>query len=207
MAITWVNGMCNPCVSTVEVFRRLAGSNLPAVEDLTPAIVPRRLSTGEALFQADEIKPFAFVVNVGVVKFVYETPDGDSWIKGFAQAGECFASLTALQDGGTTSFSAYAVAESAIDQIEYGKLQQLGDRHIEWQRAISNAFKHYGQRKEQREMELLTHSPEERYLRFLRKHPELAALIRQRDIASYIRVTPVALSRIRARLKAKGQLT
>jgi CRP-like cAMP-binding protein len=86
--------------------------------------------------------------------------------------------------------------------IEYPALQQLADRHIQWQRAMSNAYKLYGQRKEHREMELLTLSPEERYRNFLRNYPTLATVIRQRDIASYVRVTPVALSRIKSRLNA-----
>jgi len=173
---------------------------------LVHATAQRRLEPGEALFHVGDSIPFVFVVNTGVIKLVYETLSGDSWIKGFAQTGICFASLMALENGGVTNFSAYAVTESMIDIIEYRKIQQLADCHIEWQRALGNAFKLYGQRKERRELELLTRSPEERYLRFLSEHAELAACIRQHDIASYIRVTPVALSRIRARLKAQGRL-
>jgi CRP-like cAMP-binding protein len=195
-----------PYVTTLEVFSHLAGSDLPADQDLIEASSQRLLQPGDVLFHTGERMPFAFAVNSGVVKFVYETQAGDSWIKGFAETGVCFASLTALQGNGITSFSAYAVVKSRIDQIEYRKLQQLADHYIEWQRAISNVFKYYGQRKEQREMELLTMSPEERYLGFLREHPELAARIRQHDIASYIRVTSVSLSRIRARLKSQGRL-
>lgn len=70
--------------------------------------------------------------------------------------------------------------------------------------AIANALKFYGQRKERREMELLTLSPEDRYIRFMHDNPELVAALRQSDIASYIRVTPVALSRIKSRLGKQG---
>lgn len=160
---------------------------------------------GESLFLAGEKRPYVYVVNKGIIKMIYETPNGDSWVKGFAESGVCFASLTALEENGSASFSAYAEVGSIIDQIAYPKLQRLADQHLEWQRAVSNAYKLYGQRKEQREMELLTLSAEERYLSFLRKHPELAAVIRQRDIASYVRVTPVALSRIKSRAKAREQ--
>ena len=193
-------------VSTPEVLGRLAGSELPFMSELIRATTQLRLRPGEALFRAGESMPFAFVVNMGVVKLVYEMPTGESWIKGFAEAGVCFASLMALEDRGATNFSAYAATEATIDRIEYSKLQQLADCHIAWQRALGNAFKYYGQRKEKREWELLTHSPEERYLGFLREHSNLATCIRQHDIASYIRVTPVALSRIRSRLRAQGKL-
>jgi hypothetical protein len=69
---------------------------------------------------------------------------------------------------------------------------------------MSKAYKLYGQRKEHREMELLTLSREDPYRNFLSNYPALATVIRQRDIASYVRITPVALSRIKARLKANA---
>lgn len=146
-----------------------------------------------------------FVVNQGILKLLYETPTGDTWVKAFVASGICFTSLTALENGGVASFTARAEIDSVVAQIGYADLMALAERHIEWQRAVSNAYKTYGQRKERREMELLTLTPEERYLGFLREHPDIAALVRQRDIASYVRVTPVALSRIKSRVASRRQ--
>jgi len=191
--------------STLEIFRRLAGSDLPGLRELARATHRRQLAPGDALFRAGEKRSCVYAVNAGIIKMVYETPGGDSWVKGFAESGICFASLTALAEQGCASFSAYAEVASQVDQIEFPALQRLADRHIEWQRAMSNAYKLYGQRKEHREMELLTLSPEDRYRSFLRHYPALATTLRQRDIASYVRITPVALSRIKSRLKAGGK--
>ena len=166
----------------------------------------RRLKRGEALFLAGETMPSVFVVNAGLIKMVYETRVGDCWIKGFAESGVCFASLTALDENGVSSYSAYAETEAHVDQIDYRSILRLAERHIEWQRALGNAFKLYGQRKELREMELLTLAPRDRYLSFIRNHPGIASTVRQRDIASYVRVTPVALSRIRSRLRLDGMI-
>ena len=159
----------------------------------------RVIARGEPLFLAGQPCPCLFVINEGLVKMVYETAAGDMWVKGFAEPGICFASLNALEPAGRTSFSAYAELDSCVDQIDYAVVMQLADRHMAWQRAIGNALKIYGQRKERREMELLTLSPEERYRKFVQDHPHLVAVLRQRDIASFIRVTPVALSRIKSR--------
>lgn len=68
---------------------------------------------------------------------VYETPNGDSWVKGFAESGVCFASVAALEEDGLTSFSSYAVVESCIHQIDYRVLLRLAGQHIAWQRAIA----------------------------------------------------------------------
>lgn len=191
------------------MFIRLAGdgdTTLPDWAQVERARRPRSLRRGEPLFVAGDAGAHVHVVTRGVVRMVYDTLDGDGWIKGFAEAGICFASLTALEEGGVASYSAFAETDARVDRIEYALLVRLAGQHPAWQRVMTNAFRLYGQRKEQREMELLTLSAEERYLRFLQRQPALAACLRQRDIASYVRVTPVALSRIRARLVREGRI-
>lgn len=47
-------------------------------------------------------------------------------------------------------------------------------------------------------------SPEKRYLKLLKESPELASRLPQQYIASFLGITPVSLSRIRARLKKNG---
>ena len=51
-----------------------------------------------------------------------------------------------------------------------------------------------------REAELLSHPPEVRYQSFLATHGDLAPLLPQHHVASYLGISPVSLSRIRARL-------
>ncbi len=192
--------------SAQDVFSQLAGSELTGWAALAPAVCRRQLNAGQALFSAGQARPQVFVVLAGVIKMVYETSSGDAWIKGFAEPGDCFASLTALQAGGATSYCAYAVAPTLVEEIDFLALQRVADQDATFQRAMTQAFKLYGQRKEQRERELLTLTPEDRYLGFLRSHPQLARMVRQHDIASYVRVTPVALSRIKSRLKRAGRI-
>lgn len=209
LAITWVNGVfLLPTFayhSSRAVLEQLAQAPLPDWEMLARVTTVRPLRRGEVLFHAGEVQPRVFVVNEGLIKMVYETADGDTWVKGFVPAGLCFASLTALQPGGVTSYTALAEGGPCmVEQIDHAALETLAARHSLWQRALSNAYRLYGQRKEQREMELLTLSPEERYRRFLQQYPQIAAQVRQRDIASYVRVTPVALSRIKARVIRGG---
>ncbi|MCF7785527.1 MAG: Crp/Fnr family transcriptional regulator [Prosthecobacter sp.] len=43
-------------------------------------------------------------------------------------------------------------------------------------------------------------SPEQRYLEFCRNFPKLAQRVTQKDLASYLGITPTSLSRIRARI-------
>jgi CRP-like cAMP-binding protein len=54
--------------------------------------------------------------------------------------------------------------------------------------------------KSKRELSLLTNTPEQRYLNLFTEHPELIRKIPLKYIASYIGITPQALSRIRKRI-------
>jgi CRP-like cAMP-binding protein len=195
--------MREPNLTARSVIESLAECNLPCWDEIESTAVSKNLQKGEALFHAGQTRPFIFVITRGIVKMVYETADGNCWIKAFATAGTCFASITALAPQGVTSFSVYAVTEAQAEQLDYRKLQQLASRHLGWQRAIGKAFELYGRRKEQREMELLTLTAEERYLRFLDEYRQIEPLVTQKDIASYIRITPIALSRIKARLRMR----
>ena len=57
-------------------------------------------------------------------------------------------------------------------------------------------------KKEQREYEFLNLPAEERYQKFAEANPDLVEQITQNDIARYLGITPVALSRIKKRLES-----
>ena len=50
-----------------------------------------------------------------------------------------------------------------------------------------------------REMEQIALSAEERYHRFMERSPQLLQLVAQKDLASYLRMTPETFSRLRAK--------
>jgi CRP-like cAMP-binding protein len=56
-------------------------------------------------------------------------------------------------------------------------------------------------KKERREATLLLDDAKTRYLNFLEEYPGLETRLKQYHIASYLGITPVSLSRVRAQLK------
>lgn len=186
-----------------EILERLAGDSLPDWHLVESALRRKTLASGECLFLVGVAHPVVYFVKSGVIKMVYETYDGDAWVKAFAAEGRFFASIAGLSPGGVTSFSAVAACSALVESLPYHLLDQLGDKHPEWQRALRKGFELYGFRKEARERDLLTLSAEERYQRFIEEYPHIAERVTDRDIAGYVRVTPVALSRIKARIKLR----
>jgi len=187
-----------------RVLEQLACAELPDWERVQPHMRNRRISAGASLFEAGQRRPCVYFVDSGLLKLVYESPAGTCWTKAFVVAGGFFASLAALQPRGLTSFAARALEPCRLQCLEFEHLRRLAERHLPWQRALARGFEIYGARKEARELELLTLSAEQRYRAFLHNHPALAGRLQDREIAAYIRVTPVALSRIKGRLRRAG---
>lgn len=186
------------------ILEQLGSGALPDWHRMDAAVRVKQVRAGDCLFRADEQHSYVYFVGHGIVKMVYETADGKAWIKAFAEEGKFFASLTALEPRGRTSFSAHAACDTTVEQLPYKVLRELADAHPAWQSSLRRAFEVYGFQKEKREKELLTLSPEERYLRFIEERVKLVMRLTDKDIASYIRVTPVALSRIKRRVRQAG---
>lgn len=185
--------------SFYEAFGQLAGAALPHAPALDAAVRATRLPRGTPLFVAGEVHRRIHVVLEGFLTLKYDAPEGTCWVKSFVPPGVPFACVSCL-DGMPAPFTACAGVDARVATVPFSTLERIADSSAMWQRAARNAFKLYGQRKEKREMELLMLSPEARYLGFLREMPEIARKLKQHEIASYIRVTPVSLSRIRRRL-------
>lgn len=182
----------------------MAQAALPEWEQLAGRVGVRQVAPGETLLREGAAWPQVAVVFRGLVKLVYLRDDGTERIKSFIDAGGFFASLSALAPGGVSSFSVVAVEPSEIACLPYPVILELADRHLPWQKALRRALEFYGQRKEQRERELLTLGPPDRYRLLLQQSPELLRRVPQKDLALYLGITPVSLSRIRARLGREG---
>ena len=93
-----------------------------------------------------------------------------------------------------------ALMDSELLVIRFRDFEALFDRHACWERVGRKIAEGMFISKERRERELLMLSAEERYRLFLGRYKHLEKRIPQYQIAAYLGITPVALSRIRRRL-------
>jgi CRP-like cAMP-binding protein len=136
----------------------------------------------------------------GLFRMYYTTPDGQEFNKSFCDKHNFVASYSSLLQGTPAFFSIQALVHSELIVIRYKDFQSLYDRHVCWERLGRNITEQLYVKKEMRERELLLLSAEDRYKLFLGKYGHLISHIPQYHIASYLGITPVALSRIRRNL-------
>lgn len=178
----------------------LAGQSLPDWHRLTPFISQVSLRSGEFLFASYSEHRFCYCVTSGLLKLTYSLEDGREWNKSFVDEQKFFACVSALHPGGLTQYNAVALEATVLEKVDYAAIVSLAERHLAWQRMLTAAFQHYGAIKEQRERELLTLTAQQRYHLFCRERPELLKRIAQHELARYLGITPVALSRIKNRV-------
>nr|CAD6629936.1 Crp/Fnr family transcriptional regulator [arsenite-oxidising bacterium NT-25] len=184
----------------VGLLESMAGGPLAEHDLLTSAIELRELRAGEILFSQDEAHPFLYVVRHGLLKLTYLNAHGDEWTKSLVAEGQFFASLSALRSG-LTSFSVCAIEACVLERIPFRLIEQLANRHLAWSHMVRNALMIFAERKERRERQFLTMSAEARYRLLLEEEPHLAVRVPQKDLASYLGITPVGLSRIARRVR------
>ena len=190
--------------SLIEVLlSELIGRQLPDWDVAQTAIGYRDCLKGDSLMKQGDIDSSVRFVLSGLIRLSYEDAAGRRLTKSIVQAGDAFASLSALA-GGTASFSAVALGDAAVVSLPYPLMRKLADQHAEWERLAGMLFMRLAQRKEQREFELLTLTAEQRWQRLCRDRPKLVESISQAELAALIGITPVALSRIKRRIRQKS---
>ncbi len=203
MALTRVNMRGRAAIS---LFERIAGEPLAQRERLTDTIQLCLVKPGESIFNQDDPHPYLYVVESGLLKLTYLRSDGEEWIKSFVVGGQFLASLSALAPTGCASFSAIAIEACRLEKIPFVALRDLADANLGWSRMIRNALMIFGERKERRERQFLTLDREEHYRSLVREEPDLITRVPQKDLASYLGITAVGLSRIAARVRAEAGL-
>jgi CRP-like cAMP-binding protein len=189
-----------------EALEGLAGSRLDDWEDFAPRLEPFRAGKGETLFSQGQHHPYAYFLHRGLVKLCYVTHSGTERTKSLVRETQLFASLGSLRTEAVCGFSAIALEPVEGERFPLRAFLERLEKNLVWERIGRKFFQELAFRKEQREYQLLVLSAQERYEQTLAEYPELIQRLSQAELARWIGITPVALSRIRGRRsRRRGQ--
>lgn len=150
--------------------------------------------------QGDEDTSVYVVVN-GLLKAYYVTPEGKEFVKSLILPGSFIGSMTACHANELCSFSLRCLEDSELVEVKFADLKAMAFRDEQIAEFVINGLLDLSMKKERREYEFLCLTAEERYQRLMSRSPEILQRVTQNDIARYLGITPVALSRIKARLE------
>lgn len=139
---------------------------------------------------------FGFVLT-GLFRYVYISEEGKEFTKVFMPEKSFISSYSSMISKKPSHFFIEAIEDSKVLTISYNCWEELKQRNPKWNLLLIKLLEMGYSVKEKRERDFLLLDAESRYKTFLTEFPTLKNRIKQHMIASYIGITPVALSRIR----------
>lgn len=178
-----------------------AGASERSQERLAASVRLQSFEAGEFLIRQGERASNLYLISQGLAKMFYITADGKEFVKSFIAEGQFSGSLVALMEGGESTFSSVCLEPVSAEVVSYAAFATLIEDDPGMLNFGYRFFQGLALKKERREHDFLCLTPQDRYRQFVDENPHLAKRVTQADIARYLGITPVALSRIRGRLK------
>lgn len=169
-------------------------------ERLRPNLQERSLPAGQHVFRQGDACTDIFLLRSGLVKLYYVTSVGKEWVKSFIMDRGVFGSRSAQMAGEGSAFAAVCVESCQLAVVPYQAFLNAALQDAALMETVFRFNEWLGLKKERREYDLLCRSAEERYRNFITHDAALAARLTQIDIARYLGITPIALSRIKRRV-------
>ena len=158
----------------------------------------RTLLRGETLEEAGEPAQWVAYVEQGCFKYmVYNDEDGKDYCTGFAFEGEFVADFPYCLDGDLSEVSIEAGMPCRVRVISGEELQRLFDSSPEMAQKNVQLLKNLFKMVYARNLDHYRFTARTRYRHLIDRCPQVVQLLSLRDIASFLNITPIYLSKIR----------
>jgi len=161
----------------------------------------KHFKKGEYLISQGKSAPSIFFLIKGLVRYVSISAEGKEFTQSFSSAPGIAGSTRAMVSRAQALFGIEVLDDVLCLQFDWQELYQTMKSQEGFLEAYAHLLEQMFAKKEAREYYLLQQSAEQRYLEFVNDNPSLRDLVPLKVVASYIGITPIALSRIRKKLK------
>jgi len=157
----------------------------------------KSLKKDEVVTDFREIPTKAYLLVDGVMRAFMQDDDGKEYNKNIFTPVSFVASFTSLLNNKPSKLCYQALTNCKTFELDYNLFLNICNEDIQasllYSRILERVFISY----EKRNLELLSLNASQRYEQLRSRIPNIDALIPQYQIASYLNITPVQLSRIR----------
>ena len=160
----------------------------------------RVFARGAMITAVGQVEDWFSIVGTGVQR-MFIPHDGEEVCIGFSYGHSWSGVFDSFVNRTPSRFGLQAVTDSMLLSIHHDDLQELYRSIPSLERAGRLILEQLVVGRATREIELLTLDAEERYRALVARSPHLLQLVSQKDIASYLRMTPETISRLRSRVR------
>ena len=174
---------------------------LPAktVKAIMGIVSEGHLKKGEYFIKAGAVKDKLALVTKGCLRYYY-LKDGEEITGEFWQEGEMAGSFDSSILQQPSRLFIEAIEDTSFLKLSYSDIKGLTEKFPILNQVIIRLLEKFIVESQLRIASYIMETPEERYLRLREEMPRIEDRVHQKYIASFVGVTPVTLSRIRARL-------
>lgn len=158
-------------------------------------------NSGDIVLRQGDNNSSLYYVESGLLKAYYVTAGGKEYVKSFLKEADIIGNLVSMTTEDRCSFSLICLEPSSLVRMPFDDLVKLAEADLGVANQLIALLLSFALKKERREYEFLCLSAEERYRTIKKTTPELLKRVTQNDVARYLGITPVALSRIRSRIQ------
>jgi CRP-like cAMP-binding protein len=182
----------------IKICNQLSPLTTEASEDLANCLHDKNFEKGDYILKNGSVCRNLFFIEQGLVKTFFNKEDKE-FIMRFFPENSLFTVLDSFVTQNPSTYSILALEPTRVTYISQADLNELCKRH----HCIETFFRKLTSLASinmmKRISEMLEENGTERYNHFVKEHNQLLQRISLGDVASYIGITQVSVSRIRAK--------
>lgn len=177
------------------------GLDMDAVREFVGYLERVEVDKSERIVAEGDFNDNFYILKDGLLRAYVPTEDGEQTLW-FGYPGQAVFDVWCYHYGKLSRIAIEAVVPSVLYAIPKAGLEKLCVRSLSVCNLVRKIFVGHAAETEESSTNLFEcDGGLERYLSVLRRHPELLQCVPLNKLASYMRLAPQSLSRIRARLK------
>jgi CRP-like cAMP-binding protein len=166
-------------------------------KELVHRVVEKKIKRRQFILQANDVCRYYSFVVAGCFKMYGVDPNGAEHNIQFAAENEWIADIGSFHSGKESRLYIEAIEPSLILQIDKINLVYLYHNYPKFDRIFRVMMEEKFIELQNRVLQNISSTADERYLTFLEQYPALANRLPNTQIASYIGITPEFLSKLR----------
>ncbi|EJL74957.1 Crp/Fnr family transcriptional regulator [Chryseobacterium populi] len=181
----------------VQTIEKISTSEQIVIDELVSNLELKNYRKGDFLLKSDETCKYFYFLEKGLVKLFFDNGDKDFIMTFFAE-NSFFTELSGFLTGNPSKYMIVALEPVEVLRIHKDVVEDLCKKHHSAETLFSKLYSKAPVNMMGRISEMLEDDGKKRYNNFLKQRPQLIQRISLGDLADYIGITQVSLSRIRA---------
>ena len=187
--------MSQTITSIINSVTPISQKSMEKVIDLAESI---KFKKGEIITSVGQKNNLEYFVVDGICKTYLTTPEGEDVSISFFMSQSILSPSTTRNEGGKSILNIRALTDVEIATIDAVEFEKLMIENVEIRDFGNSVLRNELMAKVQKEIALASLKGKERLLFLRKKYPNIENQIPHADIASYLGITTISLSRLRS---------